>query len=203
MRGPVAVRRDLADDPSSSSSRRLKLHTNEGFSRGRSDAMLPTELAALSDRQLEDRNVRVWAVVLADCQRAAGLEPNPLPKLRAALIKPGPGSGQGSRPSTHAMAMRAALQIANTRYGIPAARLAKLIERTPSDTARYIRDVRPEADAIKSTWLERGGPERIEAAATTRQVDVAVHVHNKLSREAARRGVSIEVLVARLTETLR
>jgi hypothetical protein len=164
-----------------------KRHMSQGESRRRFGSVLPPDLANLTDAELDDRNARVWAVVLADCQRAAGVDVDAFPDL----------SG-GKFVTPVAYAFKAAVQICHERYGIPIARLAELAEREPPTLGRHVSSQSERIDEIKEAWLTRGGVERVNESTTTRQIDVPAHVHAWLLREATRRGETIGMLVARL-----
>lgn len=174
-----------------------KRHTSEGPRRRRFNAMLPPDLADLEDADLDDRNARVWAVVLADCQRAAGLEPDAYPNTSSV-----------GKPSAHGLALRAALRIAKHKYGIPTARLAELTERTPQTIGRLIDHKRTSevgvagVTSITTKWYHLRGPDHVDAAAATRQVDLPAHVYAVLQAEASRSGERIAAVVARLVQAV-
>jgi hypothetical protein len=163
----------------------IKQHVSQGPKRRRLDAEMPEELRDLTDEELADRNARVWAVVLADCQRAAGVELDAYPNTRG-------GDPRRTNP------VRAALLIAVQEYGIPYSRLAELAERSVPDMSRSLVAARrnPKVTALVEAWERNGGREHVQRSAVSRQVDVPAHVYDSLARRAERAGVSIEALLA-------
>lgn len=176
------------------SSHLRKRHTSQGESRRRFGARLPGELSCMTDAELDDRNARVWAVVLADCQRAAGVPVDSFPNLRTF----GGGRSRELRRSPTVDAFRAALQICCDDYGIPKVRLADLTERTAPYVGVHVNTQSPEIDAIKAAWRDAGGPAHVKSSASARQVDVSAAVYDLLVSEAARKGVAVGVLLTRL-----
>lgn len=171
-----------------------KRHTSQGESRRRFGVKLPDALANMTDAELDDRNARVWAVVLADCQRAAGVPVDSFPNLRTFER----GRSRELRRSPTVDAFRAALQICCNDYGIPKVRLADLTERTAPYVGVHVNTRSPEIDAIKDAWRAAGGPAHVEASASTRQVDVSAAVYELLASEATRKGVAVGALLTRL-----
>jgi hypothetical protein len=167
----------------------IKHHASQGTRKRRFGAELPEELQNMSDEELADRNARVWAVVLADCQRAAGVELDAFPNTRQS-------NETGLR---NRQAFAAALTIAVREYGIPITRVQEFAERGDSLTRvhrRYKDD--PEVLRLIEAWEQNGGRKHVQQSAVSRQVDVPAHVYESLARRAARAGVSIEALLVNI-----
>ena len=164
----------------------IKQHASQGSRKRRFGAELPEELRDMSDEELADRNARVWAVVLADCQRVAGVEIDAFPNTRQS-------NETGLR---YRRAYAAATHIAVREYGIPIARVQELADRNDVRT-RLLRRSKDDVEVLRliEAWEQNGGREHVQQSAVSRQVDVPAHVYESLSRRAARAGVSIEALL--------
>ena len=157
----------------------VKQHASQGSRRRRFGAELPEELRDMDDDELADRNARVWAVVLADCQRAAGVEVDAFPNTRTT-------NEHGLR---NRQAFATALTIAVQEYGIPITRIREIAERGDALSRihrRYKNDA--EVRRLIEAWEQRGGREHVQRSAMSRQVDVPAHVYELLARRAARAG---------------
>ncbi len=164
----------------------IKQHASQGSRKRRFGAELPEELRDMSDEELADRNARVWAVVLADCQRVAGVELDAFPNTRSS-------NEHGLR---NRQAFAAALSIAVQEYGIPITRVQEMAERGDA-LSRIHRRYKDDVEVLRliEAWEQNGGREHVQQSAVSRQVDVPAHVYESLSRRAARAGVSIEALL--------
>ncbi len=129
----------------------FKRHNGEGTRRrnrlGRRKRVLPPELRACTDSELDSRNERIWHRIHYWCQIVADVPPNAYP----------PTNARDAIGRRYVAAKRAALWLCNRNYGIPNVRLAELAESTRQWIGGVVREPGPHAQAVIDGWRSRGG----------------------------------------------
>ena len=173
-----------AHDPSDSYLR--KRDTREGVRR-RCLTTRDELFAALSDRELDDRNARVWASVQHTIQVATGLEPLASPDLRSSDLT-------GAR---YRIAERCALRLCRDRYGIPVARLAEISGHSRPWVSRQCAAQDVDSLASERAWLDYGGPAIVDSRAELAAISVTSEARDALA-VLCRGGLDPVVVVSEL-----
>lgn len=154
-----------------------KRHTSEGPGRRRiAHSTRDPALASLSDAELDDRNVRVWAVVQESCQLMFGLDPTANPDLRARAT---------IRDMLLRTAQKAALCICYDRYGIPVTRLAPIAGHDRGWISVQVATPNTDTLGLIRRWSASAGPSRVSSAAELVTVQITEEAALALAKMSA------------------